>query len=230
MFVDRHKPPYKAAGAVLLVLAAIAASLVFLQFRGELTRIIQLTVLSPRAGLVVDPGSKVTYNGVVIGKVAGVDYVDVGGSAKAKLTLNVEPRYIEFIPKNVVADVRATTVFGNKYISFSSPKDPSPQRITSQDVIDASSVTTEFNTVFETVMSIAEQVDPIKLNTTLTALTEATTGLGERFGESLINANRILDNLNPRMAQIRADMAALADLADVYANASPTCGTAWRTP
>ncbi len=203
------------------MLAAIAASLVFLQFRGELTRITHLTVLSPRAGLVVDPGSKVTYNGVVIGKVAGVDYVDVGGSAKAKLTLNVEPRYIEFIPKNVVADVRATTVFGNKYISFSSPKDPSPQRITSQDVIDASSVTTEFNTVFETVMSIAEQVDPIKLNTTLTALTEATTGLGERFGDSLINANRILDDLNPRMPQIRADMAALADLADVYANASP---------
>jgi phospholipid/cholesterol/gamma-HCH transport system substrate-binding protein len=99
---------------------------------------------------VVDPGSKVTYNGVVIGKVAGVDYVDVGGSAKAKLTLNVEPRYIEFIPKNVVADVRATTVFGNKYISFSSPKDPSPQRITSQDIIDASSVTTECNIVFET--------------------------------------------------------------------------------
>ena len=221
MFVDRHKPPYKAAGAVLLVLAAIAASLVFLQFRGELTRITHLTVLSPREGLVVDPGSKVTYNGVVIGKVAGVDYVDVGGSAKAKLTLNVEPRYIEFIPKNVVADVRATTVFGNKYISFSSPKDRSPQRVTSQDVIDASSVTTEFNTVFETVMSIAEQVDPIKLNTTLTALTEATTGLGQRFGDSLINANRILDDLNPRMPQIRADMAALADLADVYANASP---------
>ena len=95
-----------------------------------------------------------TYNGVVIGKVAGVDYVDVDGSAKAKLTLNVDPRYIEFIPGNVVADIRATTVFGNKYISFSSPKDPSPQRITSQDVIDASSVTTEFNTVFETVMSI----------------------------------------------------------------------------
>ena len=84
MFVDRHQPPYKAAGAVILVLAAIAASLVYLQFRGDLTPKTHLTVLSPRAGLVADPGSKVTYNGVVIGKVAGVDYVDVGGSAKAK--------------------------------------------------------------------------------------------------------------------------------------------------
>ena len=83
------------------------------------------------------------------------------------------------------------------------------------------SVTTEFNTVFETVMSIAEQVDPIKLNATLTATAQALTGLGERFGNSLTNANRILDDLNPRMPQIRADTQAVADLADVYANASP---------
>jgi phospholipid/cholesterol/gamma-HCH transport system substrate-binding protein len=219
--VDRHKPPYKVAGAVFLVLIAIAASFVFLQFRGDLMRKTHLTVLSPRAGLVVDPGSKVTYNGVEIGKVAGVDYMHTGGAAKARLTLNVEPRYIAFIPRNVVADVRATTVFGNKYISFSSPKDPSPQRITSQDVIDAASVTTEFNTVFETVMSLSEQVDPIELNATLTATAQAVAGLGERFGDSLRNANQIMADLDPRMPQIHADTRALADLADVYANASP---------
>ena len=220
MSVDRHKPPYKVAGAVFLVLVAIAASFVFLQFRGDLMRKTHLTVLSPRAGLVVDPGSKVTYNGVEIGKVAGVDHVDVGGAAKARLTLNVEPRYVAFIPRNVVADVRATTVFGNKYISFSSPKDPSPQRITSHDVIDAASVTTEFNTVFETVMSLSEQVDPIELNATLTATAQAVAGLGERFGDSLRNANQIMADLDPRMPQIHADTGALADLADVYANAS----------
>ena len=81
-------------------------------------------------------------------------------------------------------------------------------------------MTTEFNTVFETVMAIAEQVDPVKLNATLTATTEALAGLGERFGSSLIDANRILDDLNPRMPQIRADTQGVADLADVYANAS----------
>ena len=202
------------------MLAVVAAGLLFLQFRGDLSERTPLTVLSPRAGLVVDPGSKVTYNGVEIGKVAGVDYVEVGGAAKAKLTLDVEPRYLGFIPRNVIADVSATTVFGNKYIAFSSPKDPSPQRITSADVIEASSVTTEFNTVFETVMEISEQVDPVKLNATLTALADATTGLGERFGESLVNANRIINDLSPRMPRLRADIRAIADLADVYADAS----------
>lgn len=209
------------AGAISVVLMAVAASLLYLQFRGELTSKTQLTVLSSRAGLVVDPGSKVTFNGVEIGKVDGVHHVDIDGTSKAALTLNVEDRYLRFIPANVVADINATTVFGNKYVSFNSPKNPSAQRISNGDVIEAASVTTEFNTVFETVMSIAEQVDPVKLNATLTATAEAFTGLGARFGDSLMNANTIIDDLMPRMPQIRTDLRALADLADVYAGASP---------
>ena len=77
---------------MLLVLAAVAAGLIFLQFRGDFTPRTDLTLLSPRAGLVVDPGSKVTYNGVEIGRVARIGTVDVDGTPKAKLTLDVDPR------------------------------------------------------------------------------------------------------------------------------------------
>jgi phospholipid/cholesterol/gamma-HCH transport system substrate-binding protein len=221
VLVDRHRPPYKTAGAVFLVVAAVVAAFIYLQFRGDLTDKTQLTLLSPRAGLVVERGSKVTFNGVEIGRVARIDFVDERGTPKAKLTLDVKPRYISYIPANVVAEIRATTVFGNKYISFSSPENPSVQRISAHDVIDASAVTTEFNTLFETVTSIAEQVDPIKVNQTLTATAEALTGLGERFGESLENGNQILDDLNPQMPQIARDTRSVAGLADVYADASP---------
>jgi phospholipid/cholesterol/gamma-HCH transport system substrate-binding protein len=220
VFVDRHHPPYKAAGAVLLVIVAVATGLSFLQFRGDFTDKEQLTLVSSRAGLVVDPGSKVTYNGVEIGRVSRIGMIDVDGTQKAKLTLDVDPDYLRFIPTNVDAQIRATTVFGNKYVSFSSPENPSAQRISSGDVIDASAVTTEFNTLFETVTSIAEQVDPIKLNQTLAAAAEALTGLGDRFGESLLNGNQILEDLNQRMPQIRYDNQRVADLADVYADAS----------
>jgi phospholipid/cholesterol/gamma-HCH transport system substrate-binding protein len=221
VLIDRHRPPYKTAGVVFLVTATVIAAFIYLQFRGDLTDKTQLTLLSPRAGLVVERGSKVTFNGVEIGRVARIDFVDEHGTPKAKLTLDVKPRYISYIPANVVAEIRATTVFGNKYISFSSPQNPSAQRISAHDVIDASAVTTEFNTLFETVTSIAEQVDPIKVNRTLTATAEALTGLGERFGESLENGNRILDDLNRQMPQIRRDTRGVAHLADVYADASP---------
>ena len=221
MFVDRHNPPYRTAGAVLLVIAAVVAGLIYLQFRGDFIRSTELTLVSSRSGLVVEPGAKVTYNGVEIGRVARIGTVDVVGTAKAELSLAIDPDYLKLIPANVVADVQATTVFGNKYVSFSSPEDPSAQRISSSHVIEVSSVSTEFNTLFETVLSLAEQVDPIKLNETLTATADALTGLGDRFGESLSNGDTILDDLNARMPQIREDTRLVADLVDVYADASP---------
>jgi phospholipid/cholesterol/gamma-HCH transport system substrate-binding protein len=178
-------------------------------------------MMSSRAGLSMDPGSKVTYNGVEIGRVQDVSQVSVGDQPQAKITLEIDKKYLDLIPKNVDAKISATTVFGNKYISFTSPKNPSPQRITSSDVIDATHVTTEFNTLFETVTSISEKVDPIKLNQTLTATAQALQGLGDRFGQSIINGNQILGDLNPKMPQIRRDNQLLADLGDVYANAAP---------
>jgi phospholipid/cholesterol/gamma-HCH transport system substrate-binding protein len=219
--IDRHQPPYKLAGAVLLIVLAAVGTLIWLQFRGAFTSRTNLTVVSPRAGLVVDPGSKVTLNGVEIGRVMGLSTAEVDGVEQAKIALEVDPRYVHLIPANVVADVRASTVFGNKYIAFSSPEDASPQHVTDNAIIRAQSVTTEFNTLFETVTDIAEKVDPIKLNQTLTATAQALTGLGSRFGQSIDDANVILDDVNPLMPQLRNDIAQAANLADVYAAASP---------
>ncbi len=214
-------PPYKLAGLVLSLLAIVALVLVYMQFRGDFLPREQLTIMAARSGLSMDPGAKVTYNGVEIGRVASVDAVDVGGEPRAKITLDVDPKYLKLIPKNVDASIDATTVFGNKYINFSSPKNPTPQRITSSDVIDVTTVTTEFNTLFETVVSLSEQVDPIKLNQTLTATAEALDGLGDRFGQSIINGNEILTDVNARMPELRRDNRLLADLGEVYANAAP---------
>jgi phospholipid/cholesterol/gamma-HCH transport system substrate-binding protein len=216
-----RKPPYKLAGLILSLLTIAAIVLVYFQFRGDFLDREKLTMMSARAGLSMDPGAKVTYNGVEIGRVGKVEQVNVGGEPQAKITLEVDPKYLDLIPKNVEADISATTVFGNKYISFKSPKDPTPQRITTSDVIDVTSVTTEFNTLFETVVDVAQQVDPIKLNQTLSATAEALGGLGDRFGQSIVQGNEILADINPQMPQIRRLNQGLANLGDVYANAAP---------
>jgi phospholipid/cholesterol/gamma-HCH transport system substrate-binding protein len=216
-----RKPPYKLAGLILSLLTIAAIVLVYFQFRGDFLDREKLTMMSARAGLSMDPGAKVTYNGVEIGRVGKVEQVTVGDKPQAKITLEVDPKYLNLIPRNVEADISATTVFGNKYISFKSPKDPSPQRITASDVIDVTAVTTEFNTLFETVVDVAQQVDPIKLNQTLSATAEALGGLGDRFGQSIVQGNEILADINPQMPQIRRLNQGLANLGDVYANAAP---------
>jgi len=217
----RREPPYKLAGLILALIAIAVVVLAFMQFRGDFLNREQLTMVSSRAGLSMDPGAKVTYNGVEIGRVGNVQAVSVGDQPRAKITLDVDPKYLKFIPQNVNADITATTVFGNKYISFTSPKNPTPQRITPKDIIDVTSVTTEFNTLFETVVDVAQQVDPVKLNQTLSATAEALSGLGDRFGQSIVHGNEILADVNPQMPQIRQDNRLLADLGDVYANAAP---------
>ncbi|QVI28344.1 MCE family protein [Mycolicibacterium neoaurum] len=214
-------PPYKLAGLVLLLITALILTLTWLQFRGFFEKRVQLTVMAERAGLAMDPGSKVTFNGVPIGRLAEAGVVTIGDVPQAKLTLDVDPKYLSLIPSNVQAELRATTVFGNKYISFLSPDDPSAERLSGGATIQATGTTTEFNTLFETIMKISEQVDPVKLNQTLTAAAQALDGLGDKFGQSLVDGNEILGELNPRMPQIRRDITGLADLGEVYSDAAP---------
>lgn len=218
---SRRGPPYKSVGLVTVAVLGLVGSLLYLQFRGELTPTTKLTMVTARAGLVLDRGSKVTYNGVQIGRVAGISEITRDGKPAAKLLLDITPRYLKLIPANVAATVKATTVFGNKYVALSSPAQPAAQPLTPSTVIDATAVTTEFNTLFETLTSIAEKVDPVKVNLTLSAAAQALTGLGGKFGASLVNGNAILDDVNPRMHEIRADIARFAALAATYASASP---------
>ena len=213
--------PFRVAGVIVFLIAALVLWLVYLQYSGDFTDKTKLTMLSDRAGLVMDPGSKVTYNGVQIGRVDKVDEIERDGKPAVKFSLDVYPKYLHLIPANVDAKIVATTVFGEKYVSMTAPENPLPQRITPKNVIDARSVTTEINTLFQTITSIAEKVDPVKVNLTLSAAAQALSGLGDKFGQSIINGSAALDEVNPRMPIIRHDIQQLATLSDTYADAAP---------
>jgi phospholipid/cholesterol/gamma-HCH transport system substrate-binding protein len=145
----------------------------------------------------MDPGSKVTCNGVEIGRVSSISEITRDGRPAATLVLGVTP----------------------EYVNLTSPKNPAAQSITPSTVIDATSVTTEFNTLFETLTSIAEKVEPVKVNPTLTAPAAAPTGLGDKFGATIVNADTVLDDVNPRMPQAHYDVQRLAAVRDTYADA-----------
>jgi phospholipid/cholesterol/gamma-HCH transport system substrate-binding protein len=218
-FYDRG--PRKLAGLVLLVVIAAVVSLSYLQFRGRFAATTHLTVMSGRSGLVLDPGAKATYNGVAIGRVVDIDAVERDGEPAARLAVEIGSRYLPAIPANVAVDVVASTIFGNKYLAFSAPRSPSAARISGGDVLTAATVTTEFQTLFETVTGIAEKVDVVNLNLTLSAAAEALTGLGARFGHSLTEANAVLNEVNPRLPKLRTGLTRLAEWAHIYTAAGP---------
>lgn len=222
-------PPYKFAALAMVAVLSVAFFLVYQQFRGNFEAKTSLTMISERAGLVMDPGSKVTFNGVQIGRVAGISQMERDGGHSAKFDLDIFPQFLGpggVVPENVNVQIKTTTIFGGKYVSLSTPRDAEGKDIARghlapHSTITASAVTTEINTLFETITSLAQQVDPVKLNLTLSAAAQSLSGLGEKFGESLVNANAILDDVNPLMPQARRDVQALAALGDTYANAAP---------
>ena len=61
---------------MLLGVGALVLVLVYGQFRGDFTPKTELTLVASRAGLVMEPGAKVTYNGVAIGRVASISEID----------------------------------------------------------------------------------------------------------------------------------------------------------
>ncbi|MGH3555442.1 MAG: MlaD family protein, partial [Mycobacterium sp.] len=75
-------------GAVLLLVGALVLALVYLQFRGDFTPKTELTVVATRAGLVMEPGSKVTYNGVAIGRVDRISEIERDDRPAAKLVVD----------------------------------------------------------------------------------------------------------------------------------------------
>ena len=89
-------------------------------------------------------------------------------------------------------------------------------------MIDASGVTTEFNTLFETRDVGVGEGRPDQAEPDADARPRRrSTGWASGSASRSINGNEILADVNPLMPRIRQDNQRLADLADIYANAAP---------
>lgn len=201
--------------------ALFTAMLVFVYvtmglFAKTFTSYSRVMLTSDRAGLVMEQGAKVKLRGVQVGEVGAVN----AGRGSVSLTLNMFPDQLKFIPANVEARIRATTVFGAKYVELVYPSDPTPRRLASGAVLKSDNVSTEVNTVFENLVGLLNQVDPAKLNAILSALAEGVRGQGERIGAATTGLNEVLQQLNPRSETIRADFRSLKGFADTYSAAA----------
>ncbi|MDT5206647.1 MAG: phospholipid/cholesterol/gamma-HCH transport system substrate-binding protein, partial [Mycobacterium sp.] len=89
--------------AVVAAIVAVAVGL----FQGSFTESVPLTVLSPRAGLVMNADAKVKMHGVQVGRVASIESRPNG---QAALHLAMDPSEMHLIPANVLVDLTSPTV------------------------------------------------------------------------------------------------------------------------
>jgi len=201
---------------ILIVFIVSAVLLCAALFAGTFKKFVPVTLVSDRSGLVMESGAKVKMRGVPVGRVAGI----AGGSHPVGLALQIFPDEAKRIPANVLAEIKATTAFGAKYVELIPPEDASPQHLTAGAVLQSRNVSTEVNTVFESLVSVLDQVEPAKLNSVLSAVADSVRGRGEEIGQATTDANTVLLALNPRMDTVREAWRSMKGFSDAYGAAA----------
>ena len=203
------------APVLLLVIAALSAMTALL-FSGTLRQNVPLTLVSDRAGLVMENGAKVKLRGVQIGEVSSIG----SDSNLASLHLKIDPGPFQYLPSNVEAEIKSSTAFGAKYVDLIVPPGASSAPLKPGAVLHSRNVTVEVNTVFENLQSVVHSVDPAKLNSMLSAVAQSVRGKGDRIGQAITDANNVLLAVNPRMQTVRQDWQLFGETAQAYSDAA----------
>jgi len=209
------RPLLGVATVVALVAVVVLAATLF---RGGFTDSVPVTVVSPRAGLVMNPDAKVQIRGVQVGKVDSIEQLPSG---EAAIHLAMDPTRMTAIPANVLVDVASTTVFGAKYVQFVIPPDPSPESLRPGQVLAAKHVMVEINTVFENLTSVLSRIDPPKLNEALGGIAQAVNGRGEKIGQMLSDLDAYLAKIEPSLPALSRDLEVAPQVLRAYADAAP---------
>ena len=204
-----------------LISVLVAAAVVFVAitlFRGGFSTSVPITVMSDRAGLVMNPDARVKMRGVQVGKVSSVQEMPDG---RAALHLAMDPSQLHLIPSNVLVDIASTTVFGAKFVQLVPPATPSAKPLAAGAVLDSKNVTVEINTVFEQLTQVLSSIQPEKLNETLGAIATAFNGRGEKIGRTLTDFNAFLAKIEPSLPNLSHDIEAAVPTLNAYADAAP---------
>lgn len=198
-------------GVVALIVGAS------IQFAGGFKSTSPVTVVAPRAGLVMNPQAKVKLRGVEVGRVNSI----TEQNGHAVLTLDIATDQLGSIPANVTADIKSNTIFGAKAVNFDVPASGPVGTLASGAVIDADHVVVELNTVYQRLVAVLAQLQPEKLNATIGALNTALDGNGANIGRGLAGLSTLLEKTNPHLPELNRLFTQAATVTNVYADVMP---------
>ncbi|MEV5019729.1 MCE family protein [Streptomyces sp. NPDC053780] len=215
---------HRFAGVVFLLVPALLIWLAVAVYDKEFTESDPVVVETGSAGNQMHPGAEVKLRGVVVGEVRDID----ADGAGARLTLAMKPGSLEHVPSDVRAQMLPTTLFGERFVALVPPENPSAEPLAAGAVVpqDRSANAIELQQVLDDVLPMLTAVQPQKLAATLSAVSQALEGRGERLGETLSLLDEHLEEFNPNLPALNRDLKELVKVSHVYADAAPDIITA----
>ncbi|MET7358777.1 MCE family protein [Streptomyces sp. NPDC005562] len=212
------------AGVVFLVVPALLVWLAIAVYDKQFTDSDPVVVETGSVGNEMHRGAEVKLRGVVVGEVREIDATDDG----ARLTLALRPGSLARIPADVRAQMLPTTLFGERFVALVPPRSPAARTLEAGAVIpqDRSASAVELQQVLDNVLPTLTAVQPQKLSATLSAVSRALEGRGDRLGETLAVLDSHLRKFNPQLPTLNRDLKELVKVSHVYADAAPDILTA----
>ncbi|MFB9907531.1 MCE family protein [Allokutzneria oryzae] len=210
-------------GLVLLVLLAAVPALAVAVYRDAFTTEVTVTLRTDHTGNQLSVASDVKVNGLLVGEVRRVSSRGEG----AELQLALHPDKIGGIPRDSTARLLPKTLFGERFVALRPGSGPP---LAAGDVIgqDRSSSAVELERVLAGVMPALRALQPHKLATTLSAVSQALRGRGTQLGRTLVGLDAYLRELNPMLPELTDGLGKLADVSTVYDQAVPDLVDALR--
>ncbi|GAB1508594.1 MCE family protein [Actinophytocola sp. KF-1] len=215
----RSKLVRRSAGIAFLLVMAVLAWLSVQVYQEEFSGDVLVTLEADRIGNQLNKASEVKARGVVVGDVRAVH----AGQDGARVELAMKPEALAQIPKDVTALLIPKTLFGERYVQLSIPDGSDARPLAEGDVIrqDRSANAIELERVFDDLMPVLKAVQPEKLATTLTAISTALEGRGEELGRAMTSTAAYLEEFNPNLPTLTADLRALAEVSELYGDIAP---------
>lgn len=209
---------YKVLGIAFIALLLLGVYATYAIFSKQFVSYDRVTLQTSTIGLQLPSRADVKIRGVIVGEVLDFDTNAEG----ATVTLGLFPDKVATIPSDVTGSILPKTLFGEKFVSLIIPDGGGAERhIESGATISRTAVSTEVEQVLSDLYPLLREVEPAKINMTLTALSTALEGRGEQLGENLETLDAYLKRLNPKIPQLVEDLRKTAKVSDIYADVLP---------
>lgn len=216
---SRSQVRFQLLGLIFLLVCALFITASIGMYRKAFTNSAPVLLRTDHVGNQLRDGADVKLRGVVVGE---VDAIRAKGDV-AELSLAMNPAKLEQVPAAVSARLLPTTLFGERYVSLQAPSRPTGEHLAEGAVIgqDRSSAALEIEQALDHLMPLLRTLQPQKVSATLTSLAQALDGRGEQLGDTAVQLNEYLREINPSLPDLEADTRALSVVADAYADAGP---------
>ena len=166
-------------------------------------------------------GGDVKLRGVLVGTIGAIERTD---DKLCRLELEVFPEDIDHVPANAMAQIRAKTVFGEKWVELLLPEEEVDARLAENDVIpvDRTINPLEVETILNTGMPLLEAVDPENLAATLDALVEGFSGHEDAARRGITQGQLALEPFLENDALVNKGITQLDEASEVFQDTDQT--------